>query len=256
MSDWNSEQYLKYADERTQPSVDLVNRIITENPQKILDVGCGPGNSTNVLAQRFSKAYILGIDNSSNMVETAKKKYPALDFMLYDAGKDLDTLEHDFDIVFSNACIQWIPNHHQLLKKMMERLKSGGILAVQIPDQFEAPIHKIIGEVSSSPKWAPKFQFPQIFHNLRQGEYDDLLSDIASGFSMWQTTYFHKMKSHHDIIEWYRGSGLRPYLNVLSEDEQTAFIQDIYTEVVKAYPLQKNGGIIFRFPRLFFIATR
>ena len=255
MSDWNSNQYLKYENERTQPSIDLTNRIRIDTPQKIIDVGCGPGNSTNVLARRFPGAHILGIDNSPNMIETAKGKYPALDFLLCDASRDLDTLDNDFDVVFSNACIQWIPNHYQLLKKMMERLKKEGVLAVQTPDTSDAPIHKILKEVSSSQRWASHFQFSQASHNnLTQGEYYDLLDDISSDFSMWRTTYFHTMKSHKDIIEWYRGTGLRPYLSVLSEDDKQTFEHDLHAELINVYPLQKNGDIIFRFSRLFFTA--
>jgi len=253
--DWSTDQYLKFADERTQPSLDLVNRILIENPQKIIDIGCGPGISTSVLAQRFPNAYILGIDNSPNMIETAKSEYPELDFLLCDAGKELDTLDDDFDIVFSNACIQWVPDHHQLLRNMMERLKPGGILAIQTPYNFSEPIQKVIEEVSSREKWAVHFNPSQNFHNLEEEEYYDLLAEISGAFLIWRTTYFHTMKSHQDIIEWAKGTGLRPYLNALSEEEQAAFLEDIHTELVKAYPQQKNGEIIFRFPRLFFTAT-
>ncbi len=146
MTDWNSEQYLKFKNERTQPAMDLVNRINIDSPKKIIDIGCGPGNSTQILAQRFHNAYIVGVDNSLNMIETARRDYPNLDFKTCDASKDLSTLDNNFDIVFSNACIQWIPDHSQLLENMMGLLKPGGILAVQTPMNYNEPIHKIIGE--------------------------------------------------------------------------------------------------------------
>lgn len=255
MDDWNSAQYLKFKNERTQPSIDLVNRIDIVNPRKIIDIGCGPGNSTQVLAQRFPNAYILGVDNSSNMIKTAKENYPNLDFKTCDVGKDLSMLDKDFDVVFSNACIQWIPNHNQLLKNLIELLKTDGILAVQTPINQKEPIHKIIAEISINEKWKSEFTNPRIFYNLTQSEYFDLLSEISSGFSMWETTYYHKLKSHKDIMEWYRGTGLRPYLNVLSEEKKKIFEQDVFQRVIKEYPIQKNGEIIFRFPRLFFIAV-
>lgn len=255
MADWNSVQYLKFENERTQPAIDLVNRIFIVDPKKIIDIGCGPGNSTQVLSQRFPNAYILGVDNSSNMIETAKRDYPNLDFKTCDVSKDLSMFGNDFDVVFSNACIQWIPNHNELLKNIMGLLKIDGILAVQTPMNYQEPIHKIIGEVSINEKWKSEFSIQRIFCNLTQSQYFDLLSEISSEFSMWETIYCHKLKSHKDIMEWYRGIGLRPYLNVLSNEKKKAFEQDVFDRVVEEYPIQKNGDIIFRFPRFFFIAT-
>lgn len=254
MADWNSKQYLKFKNERTQPAIDLVNRIYINNPRKIIDIGCGPGNSTNILAQRFPNAYILGIDNSLNMIETAKRDYPNLDFKICDASKDLSLLDHDFDVVFSNACIQWIPNHSELLKNMIGLLKPGGILAVQTPMNYKEPIHKIIEEIATNEKWKSEFANPRIFYNLTQGEYYDLLSEISAEFSLWETIYFHNLKSHKDIMEWYRGTGLKPYLDILSEEKKKLFEQDVFKQVIQEYPIQKNGSIIFRFPRFFFTA--
>ena len=255
MVDWNSEQYLMFKNERTQPSIDLANRINIDNPKRIIDIGCGPGNSTQVLAKKFPNAYILGVDNSSNMIETAKKDYPNIDFKTCDVSKDLSMINTDFDVIFSNACIQWIPNHNQLLKNMIGLLKTGGTLAVQTPMNYEEPIHKIISEVSTNEKWKSKFTNSRIFYNLTQSEYFDLLSEISSEFSMWETVYCHKLKSHKDIMKWYGSTGLRPYFNVLSDDQKNTFEQDIFERVVEEYPIQKNGNVIFRFPRFFFIAT-
>ena len=255
MFEWEPKLYLKYADQRTQAAIDLANRIIVENPRKVLDIGCGPGNSTHVLAQHFPNTYLLGIDNSPSMIEAAKADYPDYEFMFCDANKDLGMLGDDFDIVFSNACIQWIPNHNQLLKNMMKLLKSGGVLAVQLPNNSGEPIQMILDEVSSRRVWAPKIQLSQTFYNLKPGEYYDLLSEISSSFSIWQTVYFHTMKSHHNIIEWCSSTGLKPYLEPLSKEDRAAFTDDIYTELVKAYPTQKNGDVVLRFQRLFFTAT-
>ena len=256
MTDWDSSEYLKFADERTQPAIDLVNRIDYEKPKKILDIGCGPGNSSGVLAQRYPDADVLGIDSSPAMIEAARVQHPNIRFMLCDANRDLRILDKNFDIVFSNACIQWIPDHNALLKNMMCLLKPGGVIAIQTPMNDQEPIHQIIKQISTSQKWSSKFKNPRIFYNLTQSEYYDLLSDIASDFCIWQTTYFHRMKSHSDIMEWYRATGLRPYLNVLSEEDKLGFEKDIYDELIIAYPKQRNGEIIFRFPRFFFTATK
>lgn len=255
MSSWDSKQYLKFSKERTQPAIDLANRIEI-NPQSIIDIGCGPGNSTAVLAGKFPNAKILGIDNSENMIISAKKNYPNIEFMLCDAENGFADIERKFDVVFSNACIQWIPNHEKLLNNMMSLLNKDGILAIQTPMNYEEPIHKIIVKVTKGDKWKDKFPNPRIFYNLMPSEYYDILSDISADFSMWTTTYFHRMKSHNDIMEWYRGTGSRPYISVLNENDKLEFEKDILEEVIKAYPKQKNGEIIFRFPRFFFIARK
>jgi trans-aconitate 2-methyltransferase len=255
MADWNSTQYLKFENERTQPAIDLARRIPCEAPGKILDIGCGPGNSSQVLARRFPDASIMGVDSPAAMIETAKANYPTLDFRICDAGKDLSLLGNNFDVIFSNACIQWIPDHARLLKNMLRLLRPGGVLAVQTPMNYKEPIHTIIQEVSTSDVWRKKFDSPRIFHNLTPERYFDLLSEIASDFCLWETTYYHVLKSHKDIMEWYRGTGLRPYLNALSDEDAREFEQAVFERVVKQYPKQQNDEIIFRFPRFFFTAT-
>lgn len=251
---WNSEQYLKFKTERTQPAVDLVNRINIINPEKILDVGCGPGNSTHVLYSKYPNAYILGVDKSEEMINKAKSEYPNLDFKICDVSGDLSQLGNDYDIVFSNACIQWVPDHESLLKKLLNLLNRNGVLAVQIPMNFNEPIHRIVCELASSEKWKNYFAETGSFYTLGQSEYYDLLSGISGEFYLWETVYYHVMKSHNDILEWYRGTGLRPYLSVLPDNKKTEFESEIMENLIQRYPKQKNGDIIFRFPRFFFIA--
>lgn len=256
MPEWNAKQYTKFIKERTQPAIDLANRINISDPQDIIDIGCGPANSTRVLYEKFPEAHITGADNSKNMLEQAKSKYPELDFIFFDANSDFSKLKSKFDVVFSNACIQWIPNHKKLIKNMMSILKGGGMLAVQTPMNYKEPIHIIISELISSKKWRDKFTNPRVFYNLTQGEYFDLLSEVSSDFSIWETVYCHRMASHNSIMEWYKGTGLRPYLEVLNASEAMDFEKDVYNEVEKAYPQQLNGEIIFRFPRFFFTAVK
>ncbi|MCM1286141.1 MAG: methyltransferase domain-containing protein [Acetobacter sp.] len=256
MSDWNSVQYLKFKNERTQPSADLVKRIDIKKPKRIIDIGCGPGNSTYELRKRFPDAYVLGVDFSPNMIEKAENDYKNIDFMLFDAQRNFDKLVGNFDIVFSNACIQWIPNHKMLLSNMMSILNKNGVMAVQIPYQYEQPMHKIVKEVAASEEWNGLFSSERVFNILEENEYFDLLSDISSDFSIWKTIYFHRMPSQRSIIEWYRSTGLKPYLEVLDDDKKERFENAVFEKVKKAYPVQKNSEVIFKFPRLFFTAVK
>ena len=256
MADWNSAQYLKFKSQRTQPAIDLAARIDIENPLDMIDIGCGPGNSTRVLKKRFPNARVIGADYSKNMLEAAKRDNPGCDFIRLDAGGDLSDLAEKFDVVFSNACIQWIPDHHKLLPNLFSMLKIDGVLAVQVPVNFEEPIHRIITKTAASPKWSKVFSDPRIFFTLTEEEYFDILSGLTDDFELWKTVYFHRMPDVESIIEWYRSTGLKPYLDELSENGGNDFINDVRTELVREYPARKNGEIIFRFPRLFFMARR
>lgn len=253
---WNSIQYEKFIRERTQPAIDLANRIQIQNPKNAIDIGCGPGNSTNILHEKFVNARITGVDNSQEMINRAKVNYPDLDFLFFDATKDFGKLGTKYDIVFSNACIQWIPNHRMLIENMSNILNDDGVLAIQTPMNYQEPIHLIIEELIASRKWKAKFPDPRIFYNLTPEEYFDLLSKTFSDFTTWETIYHHRMPSHESIVEWYKGTGLWPYLSVLDEIDALAFEQEVFNEVVKAYPKQENGEIIFRFPRFFFTAVK
>lgn len=255
MGDWNSEQYLKFKAQRTQPAIDLAARL-GGSPREIIDLGCGPGNSTRVLKNRFPGAHIIGADSSENMIARAREENPDLEFSPLDLNGDLSAFDGRFDVVFSNACFQWVQNHRELLPRVFGLLKPGGTLAVQIPMNFDEPIHRIITKISESEKWRGKFPEKRIFYTLTQSEYFDILSELTDDFELWQTTYFHRMPSIESIIEWYRSTGLRTYLAALSEADGEDFIADISAELEREYPKQKNGEIIFRFPRFFFIARK
>ena len=255
MSDWNPEQYEKFIKDRTQPAIDLANRLEVREAKRILDLGCGTGNSTRILKDRFPDAMVIGADNSDDMLAKAQKTHPDIEFMSLDAGGDLSEVRENFDIVFSNACIQWIPNHEILLQKLMSLLRRGGILAVQIPIQNEHPVHIIMNELVTTVKWKDKLS-QRNYNNLTTNEYYDVLSGISDDFEMWETIYCHRMPSYESIIEWYKGTGFRPYLEQLSETDAEELVNDVYRELKNSYKIQSNGEIMFRFPRLFFIAKR
>ena len=255
MSDWDSKQYLKFKAQRTQPSIDLAARL-DGSPNEIIDLGCGPGNSTRVLKNRFQNAHIIGADNSENMIAKAREDNPDLEFTLLDLNGDLSAYYGRFDVVFSNACLNWIPNHREIIPKIFGLLRSGGALAVQIPMNFDEPVHQIIARISESEKWRDKIPEKRIFHTLKIPEYHDILSSLTDDFEIWQTIYCHRMPSIESIIEWYRSTGMRTYLACLSEEDGAEFIADVSAELEREYPKQKNGEIIFRFPRFFFIANK
>ena len=256
MDEWNSKQYLKFEIERTQPAIDLANRITVRSPKKIVDIGCGPGNSTAVLKKIFNASYVLGVDNSQNMIDAAKEKHCDIDFKLYNASRNLSTLGNDFDIVFSNACIQWVPNHQKLIPEMLNLLKSSGMLLVQTPMNEASPIQLVLAEMIKSEKWIKKFPNPRKSFNLSPGEYFDLLNSCATEFSMWETDYYHTLDSHQAIIDWCKSTALRPFLNCLTDDKKIEFEREIHEKILPLYPTQVNGSVIFKFKRFFFTAIK
>ena len=251
MSDWNSCQYMKFSVERTQPSADLISRFSSESPNRILDIGCGPGNSTNTLAKAFPNAKIIGIDCSDDMLEKARRSYPHLCFVQGSIPDDLDRIDGNFDIIFSNACLQWIPEHRNLIPAIVNKLADGGTLAVQVPYIQKAPFYKLLHMLVNTVEWR-KLSSVHNFHNLTAEEYYDLLSQIGSSYNIWETVYYHTVDSPEDVIEWYKGSGLRPYLDLLDDEERSAFIGDLLEIVSENFPKRENGAIILKMPRIFF----
>ncbi len=255
MSDWIPKGYLIFEKERSRPALDLVMHIDHPDPVNILDVGCGPGNSTNILYTRWKNAKITGIDSSQAMIDTAKKTNSAIDWILCDAGEDLSHLGQ-FDIIFSNAAFQWIPGNDILIPRLFNMLNPDGILAAQIPYVKEMPIHNIIMNLVSSSKWSEHFEYLSSTYKLHSpGFYYDILCGVTKDINLWETRYFHVMNSYDDILQWYSCTGLRPYLDCLHDDKKKMeFKEDISTELKKHYIKYKDGKILFPFNRIFFIA--
>lgn len=252
MSDWNSELYLKFKQQRTQPAIDLANRLKPYEPASIVDIGCGPGNSTSVLHKTFPKASILGIDSSPNMIEKASQTHPELTFSLCSA----QSLEGEYDALFSNACLQWIPDHRRLIPQLMERLVPGGVLAVQVPMNEGEPLYQIIREVAEDPKWDFQRVHFEVNETLKPEDYFDILSGCCSSFELWETVYCHQMPSHASLVEWVKGTRLRPYLDALAEQERAEFEGQIIQRVADTYPVRKNHQILFHFRRFFFLGVK
>ncbi len=256
MSDWKPELYLKFEKQRTQPSVDLATRIDMPLPQRIIDIGCGPGNSTAVLKKRWPGAAITGLDSSPAMIAQARETDSGISWVCADASGDLSALGR-FDIVFSNAAIQWMPDHETLLPNLFSLLKSGGVLAVQVPNTTSMPIHIALQTLIKTEKWRAKLGSASTHSTHAVPYYYDILSTLTADIDLWETHYHHVMESHNALVQWYSSTGLRPYLNGLDcETDKTAFLADFEDALKSAYPAQNDGHLLFPFVRIFFIARK
>jgi len=252
--DWNPELYLRFDKERTQPSIDLVNRIVIDNPEKIIDIGCGPGNSTQILVDRWPGSEIIGVDKSPAMIEKAKNDYPYQEWRILDLSTD--NIEGKYDLVFSNATIQWIPNHDELLRNLSGLLTEKGVLAIQIPLFWDMPLGKSIAKISEDNRWAAATKgVKELFTIHDYSYYHDNLSGLFSSINLWITDYIYILDSQLSILEMIRSTGLKPYIDRLESNfDRDEFERMVLKEIEKDYLLQKNGKVLFPFKRLFFIA--
>jgi trans-aconitate 2-methyltransferase len=257
MPSWNSQQYLKFETERTRPCRDLIARIPLANPGRIVDLGCGPGNSTRALAERWPRAELLGIDSSAEMIEAAWRTRMRAVFEQQDIGHWCPWSAR-YNLVFSNAALQWVPGHERVLPQLLAVLAPGGCFAVQVPCNLHAPAHQIVRDIARSSAW--RDQFPEggvrEWHVHDAGFYYDLLAPRVAEIDLWQTTYLHVLPGPEAIVEWYRGTGLRPYLDLLPEDRQEDFLVEYGREIALAYPRQADGRVLLPFERLLFVATQ
>jgi trans-aconitate 2-methyltransferase len=250
-----AKQYVTFETERTRPVRDLVAAIPNMEVRTAVDLGCGPGNSTEVLAARYPRATITGVDKAPDMIEAALKRLPRLTFEL----GDIESWEPPApcDVILANASLQWLPDHATLYPRLLSRLAAGGTLALQTPDTHNEPSHLLLKEVASQGSWAAK-----LAHSGRspiQGArwYFDLLRRHCSRLDVWRTTYHHPLAGGSAaVVEWFKGSALRPYLSRLTPAEQRAFIDKYQSALGEAYPPLDDGTVLLPFPRLFIVATR
>ena len=256
MPTWNADLYLQFATERTQPSIDLTARIQLEGPRRIVDLGCGPGNSTAVLRGRWPGAELLGLDHSPDMIAKARADFPGGRW----EQAEIPTWApaEKFDLVFTNAALQWVPNHATLIPHLFAQVAAGGALAVQVPAHLESPLHRAILEIADDPEWCAGMRSAKWLLNVGTPEfYYDWLCPVASRIDLWVTTYQHVMSGPEAIVEWIRGTGLRPFLEALSNDDQRArFTARLLARAAADYPRRADGNVIFPFRRLFFVAYR
>lgn len=254
---WSPAQYSKFEKERNRPIHDLLAQIPNELPAMAADIGCGPGNSTELLKERFPQAHVVGVDNSPEMIEAARTRLPDVKFDL----ADIATWGHQgpFDIILANAVLQWLPDHENLLPFLLSKLSSTGSLAVQMPDNFDEPSHQLMRKTAEEGPWAAKLTDIRQAKVGRQSAdwYYRLLRRHNMQVNLWRTTYYHPLKGDAGaIVEWVKGTGLRPFLQQLDPEEQSDFIARYQTLLAGAYPVCPDRTVLFPFPRLFFIASR
>jgi trans-aconitate 2-methyltransferase len=253
MPTWDDAQYRKFIDARTRPAAELLARVPLPAAERVLDLGCGPGNSTELLVRRWPNARVTGVDNSPEMLKAARAALPQLEFVLADVAQFRP--EAEVDVNFSNATLQWLPDHPRLLPQLLECVRPGGVLAIQVPYNYEEPSHRAMREVAREFGLDPAQvrAFPAL---LAVEAYYDLLAPRCQGFDLWQTRYEQVMADPAAIVEWVKGTGFRPYLEAISAEQREAFLER-YTELIAAaYPARADGKRLFSFPRLFMVGVR
>ena len=259
MPTWNSDQYLKFAHERTQPAADLAARVAIAAPRRLIDLGCGPGNSTAVVANRWPAAQLTGLDSAAAMLASARKILPAAHWIEADITTwAARATAASFDVIFANASLQWVPDHAKVLPQLLAAVAPGGALAFQVPANFDAPPHGLMRELGASAAWRAHFTPPPREWRVHAPEfYYDTLAPLAARVELWTTDYLHVFADVDGIVEWYRGTGLRPWLDALpDETTRNRFLADYHALLAPHFPSRADGRILFPFRRLFVIAYR
>ena len=254
---WSAKQYVTFEGERTRPVRDLLSALPDIEARLAMDLGCGPGNSTEVLAARFPDAVVRGLDSSPDMIDAARRRLPRVQFEMGGIEEWKDP--GPFDVILANAVLQWVPNHRELLPKLVARLASGGGLAIQMPDNLDGPAHRLMREVAADGPWARALASASAARTPIADAigYYELLQPLCSKVDVWRTTYHHPMRDGAaGIVEWFKGSGLRPFLEPLDAASRTAYLERYTAAVTLAYPALSDGSVLLPFPRLFVTAIR
>jgi trans-aconitate 2-methyltransferase len=254
---WSPAQYHRYNNERSRPFFDLLAQVHLENARTIVDLGCGSGELTLALAERWPASRVLGVDSSPEMIAEAKAHelpgrmtFEAGDFRQWNAPSPVDLL-------FSNAAFQWVPDHHTLLSRLFGMVASDGALAFQVPGNFEAPSHELLVKLRTSEKWKSRVGEGASRHLLVQspGWYLEFLTNLGTRVDAWETTYMHVLTGENAVLEWVKGTALRPVLAALSPAEQAEFCGEYTMLLNEAYPA-RDFGTVFPFRRIFVVAYR
>jgi trans-aconitate 2-methyltransferase len=254
---WNPDQYRRYADERSRPFFDLMGRVRATNPRAIADLGCGPGNLTASLLERWPEAHVRGVDGSMEMLQAAQplEQPGRLEFVRADLREWV--APEPLDVLVSNAALQWVPDHQRLIPHLAGLVGPGGWLAVQMPGNFDAPSHAILHDVCASARWAKKLSHlndtPRAWETLSW--YAETLIELGFHVDAWETTYLHVLHGQNPVLEWVKGTALRPVLAALGAKDQAVFLTDYGSKLQGAYPGTPHGTIL-PFRRVFFVAER
>jgi trans-aconitate 2-methyltransferase len=255
MDDWNARQYLKFEDERARPPRDLLAQVPLQRPRRAVDLGCGPGNSTELLVERFPQSEVVGLDSSPDMLRKARERLPKCKFIEADIATW--TPEEGTDLLFANAAFQWVPDHPAVLRRLLEALPAGGVLAVQMPDNTHEPANAIQREVAASGPWATTLAAAAPRADLLPPDgYYDLLKPVCTQIDIWHSVYNHVMATPQAIVEWFKGSSLQPYLSLLDAGARERFLAVYTKKIAGVYKPRIDGKVLLKFPRLFIVAVR
>lgn len=256
---WSPKQYLKFADHRSRPALDLIHQIPVDHPGRVYDLGCGPGNITNLLAERWPGASVTGVDSSAEMLARAKADFPEIEWREGDISAW--SVDDPVDVIFSNAALQWLDDHQSLFPELLSMLAPGGVLAVQMPKNFTSPSHALRDEVASSGPWAdllaPLHRKAPV---LPPDFFYDLLAPGAASIDIWETEYSHILDGDDPVLEWISGTALKPYLDAFDRADEAGWKEEFLDRYKKrlneAYPKRNDDRTLFPFRRLFIVAVK
>ncbi len=252
---WDPDQYAKFREQRLRPARELLARVEAPRPGVVYDLGCGEGNVTRLLVERWPRAGITGVDDSAEMLDRAAKAVAGVTWVL----RSLVSWEPErpADVVFSNAALQWLPDHRALFPRLFGLLAPGGTLAVQMPRNFSAPSHALIAETARSRAWKDRLGHlvgPEPVSS--PSEYFRLLGPLAKSVDIWETEYLQVLEGKDAVKEWTKGTWLKQFLDALPEGERAGFEEDYAARLRVAYPRLEDGRTLFPFKRLFIVASR
>lgn len=252
---WDPNQYLAFGDERLQPALDLLARVPLRSPEEIVDLGCGAGNVTKALRDRWPEAGISGIDGSPEMLERARAQTPDVDWV----EADINAWQPDtpVDLIYSNAALHWLDDHDALFPRLMANLKPGGFLAVQMPRNWEAPSHTHITELVRQGPWRDALQpLLRVSPSHAPHIYYEALAPVSNSLSIWETEYCQILEGENPVAEFVKGSQLKRFLDTLDEPRRSQFENDYRERILEAYPKRRDGMTLFPFRRLFILAGK
>lgn len=252
---WDPKTYLAFGEERTRPAADLLARIGMQSPARVVDLGCGPGNSTKLLALRWPDADIEGIDSSAEMLRDARSSPVRARWSQADIASWAPPTR--LDVIYSNAAIQWVADHTSLLPRLAAFLSGDGVLAFQVPHNFDEPCHTLIHEVAAAGPWAEKLKGVRDWWNVLKPEaYFDCLEPLCRRIDLWETRYIQVLSGEDAVYRWMTGTGLRPFAAALEGSERDAFLSEYRRRVGEAYPMRESGATLYPFQRLFCVAEK
>jgi trans-aconitate 2-methyltransferase len=252
---WDPQQYLKFSGHRLRPAVDLLMRIPDFPVRSVADLGAGAGNVSKLLKERWPQATVTGVEGSAEMVAAGRKAAPEIEWMQQDLASWRPA--QTYDLIYANAALHWLRDHNALFPALMQRVAPGGILAVQMPRNFLAPSHVLIGETALNGPWRSKVEHlvtpPPV---AEPGFYHARLAPLSDSIDIWETEYLQVLEGENPVKEWTKGTWLTRYLDLLQGDEKAAFEAAYGERVAMAYPKNGSGQTLFPFRRLFMVARR